>query len=351
MALIVDPSQARETYEEARERGAALLNLNPEGPRGIEACLRAARSVGQRVGADDLPLILSLCGDYYGRPQTRLYTSLGDSLFGFRRWASDIRYYTDPDGPFGRIRVLTHLDHGQPDLDGEILEGCLEHLASVMFDASTLAFDENIERTARYVERFGAQVLVEGAVDEMFEAGTGEQKNQITTVEHAVRYVEATGVDIIVPNLGTEHRASARELRYHGEEARQLSAAVGKILCLHGTSSLSPEDFVHLKDDGIIKVNLWTAVEKAGAQAAVRNAIENLGSIFAEDELRALADAGYLGTRYFEASYREEVCGGRLWPKISAFAESVRRDAWVASAQTLVEDCLEGLGYAAFGQS
>ncbi|NQT53848.1 class II fructose-bisphosphate aldolase [bacterium] len=350
MPLIVDASEAREVYDEARERGVALLNLNPECPRGIEACLRAAKAVGQRVGADDLPIILSLCGIYYGRPQAKYYTSLGDPLYGFDCWVSNVEFYTATDGPFGKLRVLTHLDHGQPDAgDAEILEHRLDKLTSVMYDCSTMPFEENVQRTAAYTERVRDQVIVEGAVDEMYESGTGEQKNQITTVEHAQDYVSRTGVDIIVPNLGTEHRAAERDLRYHGDMARELSSAVGKILCLHGTSSLSPEDFVHLKDDGIIKVNLWTAVEKAGAQAAVRKAIDELGNIFPETVLGKMVDAGYLGRRYFEHDYREQICGGQIKPKLDFFAECVRRDAWVNAAQALVESCLDDLGYAAFG--
>jgi hypothetical protein len=157
-------------------------------------------------------------------------------------------------------------------------------------------------------------------------------------------------VDLIVPNLGTEHRASARELHYHGDRAREISAAVGKILVLHGTSSLSPDDFIHLKDDGIIKVNLWTAVEKAGAQAAVRNALELLGNIYTAEELQELADEGFLGQRYFDSDYVEQVADGQLYPKLSQFAECVRRDAWVEAAQGLVESCLQDLGYEAFAR-
>jgi len=350
MPLITDASATREVLDEVRERGAALINLNPEGPRGIEACLRAAKAFGERIGADDLPIILSICGVYHGRPQTELYTSLNDPTYGFAAWLSQVQFYSHADGPFGSLRVLTHLDHGQPDGDAEILEQDLACLSGVMFDASTLPFEENIELTARYVERFGDQVVVEGAVDEIFESGTGEQKNQITTVEQAQRFVERTGVDLIVPNLGTEHRASARELRYHGDQARAISATVGKILVLHGTSSLSPEDFAHLKDDGVVKVNIWTAIEKAGAQAAVRRALDELGNTFTEGELRELADAGTIGSRYFEPAYRDEVCDGRLYPKLSRFAEAVRRDAWVEAAQEIVESCLEGLGYAAFAR-
>lgn len=350
MPLITDASQAREVLAEARERGAALINLNPERPRGVEACLRAAKAFGEKVGAHDIPFFISLCGVYDHRPQIRLYTSLGDPLYGFDCWISDVEFYTDPDGPFGRLRVMTHLDHGQPDGDAPVLEGRVEKLASVMFDASTLPIEENIERTARYVERFHDRTVVEGAVDEIFESGTGEQKNQITTVEQARRFVERTGCDLIVPNLGTEHRASARELRYHGDRARELAAALGKLVVLHGTSSLSPEDFRRLKDDGIIKVNIWTAIEKAGAQAVARNVLENLGNIFTEDELRELADRGVIGRRYFEADYRAGVCGGRLYPKLGQFAEVARRDAWVEGAQKLVEACLADLGYEAFAR-
>ena len=350
MALITDASEAREVIAEARERGVALINLNPECPRGIEACLRAAKAFGERVGAPDIPLFISLCGAYDHRPQAKLYTSLGDPLYGFDCWIADVQFYADPDGPFGRLRVMTHLDHGQPEDDAAILEGRVEKLASVMFDASTLPFDENIRLTARYVERFRDKTVIEGAVDEIFESGTGEQKNQITTVEQARRFVEQTGCDLIVPNLGTEHRASARELRYHGDRAREIAGALGKIMVLHGTSSLSPEDFRHLKDDGIIKVNIWTAIEKAGAQGVARNVLENLGNIFTEAELRELADRGLLGQRYFEPDYRDEVCGGRLYPKLAQFAEAFRRDAWIEGAQPLVEDCLADLGYEAFAR-
>ncbi len=170
MALIADASHAREVIQEAREKGVALINLNPECARGIEACLWAAKSFGERVGAPDIPFFLSICGTYHARPQIKLYTSLGDPWLGFECWMSQVEFYTQPDGPFGKIRVLTHLDHGQPDTDEEILERRLKRLSSVMFDASTLPFDENMKATAAYVERHRDKVVVEGAVDEIFEA-------------------------------------------------------------------------------------------------------------------------------------------------------------------------------------
>ena len=60
----------------------------------------------------------------------------------------------------------------------------------------------------------------------------------LTDPDAAERYYRATGVDLIVANLGTEHRADAATLRYHGELARKITRRIGPRLCLHGTSSV-----------------------------------------------------------------------------------------------------------------
>ena len=110
--------------------------------------------------------------------------------------------------------------------------------------------------TARYVEQVRGKVLVEGCVDEITESQAGI-KNEITTVEQAKRFVDETGVGLIVANLGTEHRATAAERHYHSSRAKEITDAVGKILVLHGTSCLKDEDLAKLPQDGIIKVNIY----------------------------------------------------------------------------------------------
>ena len=132
-----------------------------------------------------------------------------------------------------------------------------------MFDASALPFDENIRRTAEYVARYNDLVTIEGAVDEIVSAG-GQPQNSLCTVDRAERFVRETGVDLIVPNVGTEHRATYEEAKYHGDLARAISQSVGKILCLHGTSSLGTEDVARLNGDGIVKVNIWTRLALVG---------------------------------------------------------------------------------------
>jgi fructose/tagatose bisphosphate aldolase len=42
------------------------------------------------------------------------------------------------------------------------------------------------------------------------------------------------------------------------------------MLVLHGTSCLGERGLADLKEDGIIKVNVWTRIERTGAQAVAR---------------------------------------------------------------------------------
>jgi fructose-bisphosphate aldolase class II len=74
-------------------------------------------------------------------------------------------------------------------------------------------------------------------------------------------------VDLIVANLGTEHRADAATLQYHGELARDITRRIGPRLCLHGTSSVPPAQVTRLFEDGVRKVNIWTALERDSAPA------------------------------------------------------------------------------------
>ncbi|MBI2497370.1 MAG: class II fructose-bisphosphate aldolase, partial [Opitutae bacterium] len=86
-------------------------------------------------------------------------------------------------------------------------------------------------------------------------------------------FVRATGVDLIVPNLGTEHRTTTtKPLDYRREIAREIAKRVGPIQALHGTSSLGGR-LGAVGTDGICKINYYTAMART-ASAAVRNAWE-----------------------------------------------------------------------------
>lgn len=345
MPAIVEPTAVREVYQEAAERRVSLANICPEDRRSLEATLRAAWEFGGQIGVPDLPIIISFTGSYPDRPQLRLMTTSRELVLGFELMLSDIAVFMSDDSPYRRLRVLIHLDHGQPEADAELLEKRADRLSTVMYDCSTLPFDQNIEKTRRYVERMRGRVLVEGAVDEIYEAGSGRQKNEPTTVEQATRFIRETGCFLIVPNLGTEHRASTSEKRYRGDRAREIAHALGRVIVLHGTSSLSLDELANLKEDGIIKVNVWTAITRDAGQALAKHILQDLGNYFDETELRSLQMQGHLGDLYFRRDYVERECKGRLGPKLASFSEPPRRDAWVAAAVQRIRFYMERFGY------
>jgi len=163
-----------------------------------------------------------------------------------------------------------------------------------MYDASTLPFAENIEKTAKFTEKMRGKILIEGACDEIFDAG-GDIHNDLTTPEKALEYITRTGVDLIVANLGTEHRAAGETLHYYGDMARKIKEQIGPKIVLHGLSSVSLEQVKHLYNDGICKVNIWTLLERDSSPELLRQMTANAVKVAGKDAVQSLLASGWLG--------------------------------------------------------
>ena len=285
------------------------------------------------MGIARTPVIGGMTGAYAGRSNGGHVFACGEVLLGIQAMLNDLELLTGAGSPYTNVNALPMLDHAQPDLDGELLENCTDRFAIVMYDCSHHPLEENTEMTADYVRRHGKEVVIEGAVDELKEA-TAEGAFDLTTPAQAEQFLEQTDVDLIVCNLGTEHRAAAAgKVQYHGERAREIRDRVGRRMVLHGTSSLGDDDLHALPGDGIMKVNIWTILERKGGQAVARQVIADLGNILNEAAIRELQAEGRLGQRHLSDAYRTEYCGGSLGPKLDAMTVASRRDAWM---QTIV---------------
>jgi fructose/tagatose bisphosphate aldolase len=124
---------------------------------------------------------------------------------------------------------------------------------------------------------------------------TGEVRSDLTTPEQALKFLNHTGVDFIVANLGTEHRASAADLKYHGDRARQIRELTGTRLVLHGTSSVGNNQIKNLFDDGIAKVNIWTILERNSSPILFEDMVANASKIIGNEKTEALVESGLLG--------------------------------------------------------
>lgn len=296
MAIVTGARHVRELYSEAAGRHWVLPCFCSENLTTTEAVLAAAYEYGNAHGIAGLPVTIAITCRYSHRPQAVNYTGTRRWDTGLRLFMADLGVLAGRGGPFEGLRVMVHLDHIQHDDDAELLGWDLSGFSSIMYDASTLPFEQNIELTARFVEKRKDQLLIEGACDEIVDAG-GSAQDTVTSPEKAERYLRGTGADLIVANLGTEHRAGAKNLQYRSEAAKAIKARIGSRIVLHGASSVPTEQVRSLFQDGVCKVNIWTALERDSSPALFESLVKHACQAAGHNAVESLVSGGWLGRR------------------------------------------------------
>jgi fructose/tagatose bisphosphate aldolase len=338
MPLLSDAKRIRTLLEEFQSKKIAVPCFCSENTYTMEGILAGASRVSPSLGLEAVVVFIAVTGNYPGRQQLKNYTSLGSIEEGFIAFRSDLERLARADGPFANVLVIPSLDHGQCDDDEFLFEKGKDFWGCVMYDCSGLSLDENRKRTGEFVNRHKDDYIIEGCVDKIVESGETD-KMQLTDPEQAKVFLEETGVDLMVVNLGTEHRATRSELKYHGELARQISSAVGNKLVLHGTSSLTDDDLPKLAYDGICKVNIWAVLETQAAQNMAHAHIRNIGRILSGEQIQALFEDGWLGKKAVEHSRK-------YGPALEYMTEVYRRNELkVPIISRLVEQYFLAFGY------
>jgi len=313
MSLITDRKQVLELYSEAAENNWVLPTFNSENLTSTEAILAATKEYGEKTGRENLPIIIGITVNYSFRSQAVLYSHARQWELGLKLFMNDLKLLTGEGSPYAGIRAMVHLDHIEWDINQEFLSNWdMNQFSSIMYDASNVDLDENIIKTASFVEKNKDIILIEGACDEIGKSGTS-----YTTPEMAEKYNRETGVDILVANLGTEHRADAATLKYQDEIARKITQQIGGKLCLHGTSSVLSDNLGELFHDGIRKVNIWTALERDTSPKLFLDMLKNTSKVVGPKKAQDLVVAGLLGEKadytsslsvdFFTTTYRQQL--------------------------------------------
>lgn len=167
------------------------------------------------------------------------------------------------------VPVCVHLDHGDSIA---LVKKALElGFTSVMYDGSTLPFEQNVANTKMAVEiaeGYGASVEAEiGAM-----AG-GEGSNAVgtsgtyTDPDEAKKFVDLTGVDALACSFGTVHGLYATEPNLDFERITNIRNKTGIPVVMHGGSGVSEPDFKECINRGVRKINYYTyAAKAAGAE-------------------------------------------------------------------------------------
>ena len=166
------------------------------------------------------------------------------------------------------VPVAVHLDHAEsPEL---VHEAVRLGFTSVMFDASSLAYDENVAATAAVVAHCHARaVWVEAELGEVGGKDGAHAPGARTDPKEAASFVAATGVDALAVAVGTSHAMLTQDARLDFELVRRLGELVPVPLVLHGSSGVPDADLTRAVAAGITKVNIATRLSQAFT-AAVR---------------------------------------------------------------------------------
>ena len=159
-----------------------------------------------------------------------------------------------------KVDVAVHLDHG---LTFETVDKALElGFTSVMLDASTLPFEENIARVKAVVEKarkYGATVEAELGLVGGSEDGSCDHGIRCTDPDDAVVYERETGIDALAVAIGNAHGNYPVAPTLAFDVLEKIHEKVDIPLVLHGGSGITDKDFQRAISLGIRKVNIATA--------------------------------------------------------------------------------------------
>jgi len=246
MALVT----GKELLEDARKRGYAVGAFNANNLEYVQAIIEAAEE-------EKAPVILQASQGAIN------YAGL-DHIVAMVKVSAEK----------AKVPVVLHLDHGKGFLQNA---KCLRAgFTSLMFDGSTLPFEENVAITKRIVEMAHAcNVPVEAELGQVPQAGqvTEEDvKALMTDPEEALKFAELTGVDSLAVAVGSVHAMRQQSANLDIDRIKKISELVGIPLVLHGASGVTDEGYKDAIPAGICKINIATELNKA-CMRAVKEAI------------------------------------------------------------------------------
>lgn len=166
------------------------------------------------------------------------------------------------------VPVCVHLDHGT-DLD-YVKKGLGLGFTSVMYDGSTLPDELNFANTSIAVEmakKTGASVEAEIGSMGARESGESSGDSIYTSPEAAKRFSEETEIDALACAFGTAHGIYLKEPKLDFERLAGIKKVSDVPIVMHGGSGVSHEDYRKVISLGVRKINYYTYMAKAGAEA------------------------------------------------------------------------------------
>lgn len=183
-----------------------------------------------------------------------------------------------------RVPICVHLDHCE-DLD--YMAQALEiGFTGVMYDGSTLPYEENLVNTKKAVAmagKHGCGVEAELGALASREGGAANVSGPVyTDPDEAVSFCRETGIDALAPSFGTAHGIYKSKPILDLDRVKVISEKTGLPLVMHGGSGVSPDDYRTGIRNGLRKINYYSYMSKAGTNA-VKDLLEKEDITFFHD--------------------------------------------------------------------
>lgn len=203
------------------------------------------------------------------------------------------------------VDVALNLDHGKSEQ--YVIDSLNAGMLSVMMDASSYPFDENVRITKDVVElahKKGATVEAEvgnmGAV-----AGSNfTQEDMYTKPDQAISFIKQTNVDCLAVSFGSSHGTMpvGYEPHFDFNIVKRIKKVTGKPLVLHGGTGSGNENIRKSIEAGINKINVGSDVMDAQSVAIFNQLVEDKHSDFVNVMSSSIIAAKKVVEEYIELS-------------------------------------------------
>lgn len=254
----------KEYVKEAEEKGVAIGHFNISNLEMFHSVYNAAKNLSASEGIN-IPVIIGLSEgeeDFVGRSE-----AIG--IIKEIRAKENFPIFLNADHHYSFERAKLAIDAG---------------FDSVIIDAASLSFDENVKITKQcvdYARSANSTILVEA---ELGYIGSGSNIKETipegagikTKSKDAKKFVELTGVDMLAPSVGSIHGLIKNgKPHIDGELVAEIKKATGVPLVLHGGSGLRDVDFINAIKAGISIIHISTEIRLAYDEALKKFLLNN----------------------------------------------------------------------------
>lgn len=171
-----------------------------------------------------------------------------------------------------KVPVCVHLDHCE---DLNYLKRAIDiGFTSVMIDASSLPYDENVKMTKEAVcLAHPKNISVEAEIGVLGGREAGNQKpltkeEMYTDPDLAKKFVDDTNIDALACSFGTAHGIYKVKPELDFDRIQRINKLCNLPLVMHGGSGVSSEDYVKAIKCGVRKINYYSYMSREGIYAA-----------------------------------------------------------------------------------